>query len=90
MATRVVVVDHPFQGFFQSLEYTYFERRHGLTSLVPVTEVEVKSQIARPGRGERIPRDSHIELLNHTRDFAPTLGAFLPLRVGGVCGADGE
>ena len=25
-----------------------------------------------------------------THDFAKTLGAFLPLRVGGVCGADGE
>src|SRR5262249_49811328 len=28
--TRLVVSDRPFQGFFQSIDYTYFERRHGL------------------------------------------------------------
>jgi DMSO/TMAO reductase YedYZ molybdopterin-dependent catalytic subunit len=54
--TRVVVADRRFVGYFQSLEYTYFERRDGLPSLVPVTEVGVKSQVARPGRGERVPR----------------------------------
>jgi DMSO/TMAO reductase YedYZ molybdopterin-dependent catalytic subunit len=55
--TRVVVTDEPFLGYFQSLEYTYFERRHGLPGLVPVTEVQVKAQVARPGRGEVVPRD---------------------------------
>ena len=34
---------------------------------------------------------SRIGPVNHpTHDFAKSLGAFLPLRVGGVCGADGE
>ena len=54
--SRVVVTDRPFRGYFQSLEYTHFERRHGLPSLVPVAEVQVKSQVARPGRGEVVPR----------------------------------
>ncbi len=52
--TRVVVTDRPFQGYFQTLDYSYFERRHGLPSLVPVTLIEVKAQIARPARHEKI------------------------------------
>src|SRR5438067_2036851 len=49
---RLVVVDRPFQGFFQSLDYTRFERVHGLPSLVPITEIAVKAQIARPAPHE--------------------------------------
>jgi DMSO/TMAO reductase YedYZ molybdopterin-dependent catalytic subunit len=50
--TRLVVTDRPFQGFFQSLDYTIFQRVHGLPSMVPITEMEVKAQIARPARDE--------------------------------------
>ena len=49
---RIVLVDRPFAGYFQTMDYSYFERRHGIASLVPVTENEVKSQIARPARYE--------------------------------------
>jgi len=41
--------------------------------------------------GENSPKESRIEPLNHPgQDITKTLRAFLPLRVGGVCGADGE
>ncbi len=50
--TRIVVTDRPFQGYFQSLSYTSFERVNGLPSMVPVTELEVKAEVARPMRGE--------------------------------------
>ena len=50
--TRIVVTDRPFQGYFQSLSYTSFERVNGLPSMVPVRELEVKSEVARPVRGE--------------------------------------
>jgi DMSO/TMAO reductase YedYZ molybdopterin-dependent catalytic subunit len=53
--TRVIVTDRPFRGYFQSLDYTYFERQHGLPTLVPVTELEVKAQVARPARHEVVP-----------------------------------
>ncbi len=52
--TRVLVVDQPFQGFFQSLDYTYFRRVHGLPSITPITSIPVKSQIARPSQDETI------------------------------------
>ncbi len=54
--TRIVVTDRPFDGFFQTFNYTIWQRRDGLPSLVPVTEMQVKSQIARPAPYEVVPR----------------------------------
>ena len=51
---RIIVTDRPFSGFFQTLDYSYFERRDGLPSLVPVTALQVKAQIARPAYGEAV------------------------------------
>ena len=53
--TRIVVADRPFQGYFQSLSYTSFERVNGLPSMVPVTELEVKAEVARPRAGRSWP-----------------------------------
>jgi DMSO/TMAO reductase YedYZ molybdopterin-dependent catalytic subunit len=50
--TRLVVTDRPFNGFFQTLQYAYFERRHGEPALVTTTELQVKAQVARPALGE--------------------------------------
>jgi DMSO/TMAO reductase YedYZ molybdopterin-dependent catalytic subunit len=55
---RIVVADRPFAGYFQTLDYSYFERREGEPSLVPVTGNEVKAQVARPGRYEVVPKGS--------------------------------
>jgi DMSO/TMAO reductase YedYZ molybdopterin-dependent catalytic subunit len=52
---RIIVTDAPFQGYFQTFTYTIWERSRGEPTLVPVTEVQVKSQIARPASHERIP-----------------------------------
>lgn len=46
--TKIAVADRPFQGFWQTLDYSTFERRFGQPALVPLTEMQVKAQIARP------------------------------------------
>jgi DMSO/TMAO reductase YedYZ molybdopterin-dependent catalytic subunit len=51
---RLVVSPRPFQGYFQTMSYSYWQRRDGLPTLTPVTELEVKSQIARPALGETV------------------------------------
>jgi DMSO/TMAO reductase YedYZ molybdopterin-dependent catalytic subunit len=56
---RIVVTGRTFRGYFQTLDYTYWHRREGLPiQLLPVGEVEVKAQIARPALHEIIPANS--------------------------------
>ncbi len=57
--TRILVSDRVFRGYFQTADYTFWERRDGLPiQLLPVGEMEVKAQIARPVLHEVIPAGS--------------------------------
>lgn len=56
---RIVVSDTIFRGYFQTSDYTFWEQRDELPiQLLPVTEVEVKAQIARPVLHEILPANS--------------------------------
>jgi DMSO/TMAO reductase YedYZ molybdopterin-dependent catalytic subunit len=54
--THIEVTGRPFAGFWQTTEYSYWKRDMGEPVAVPVREMQVKSEIARPMRGERILR----------------------------------
>ena len=54
--SEIVVTDRPFQGYYQSVDYAYWSRANGEPSLVPITELQVKAQIARPSPWEIVPR----------------------------------
>jgi DMSO/TMAO reductase YedYZ molybdopterin-dependent catalytic subunit len=51
---RIIVSDKPFVGYFQSIDYAYWERGPGGPTLMPITEMHVKAQIARPGFAEAV------------------------------------
>jgi DMSO/TMAO reductase YedYZ molybdopterin-dependent catalytic subunit len=54
--TRIVVVERPHGGYWQTFDYSYFERESGgLPNVKPVTAIEPKAQIARPQVGEVVP-----------------------------------
>jgi DMSO/TMAO reductase YedYZ molybdopterin-dependent catalytic subunit len=53
--TRLIVTDRPFHGYYQSIDYSYFERRNGLPILTPITELEVKAEVAHPIANEHVP-----------------------------------
>jgi DMSO/TMAO reductase YedYZ molybdopterin-dependent catalytic subunit len=55
---RIIVTDKPFNGFYQSLDYSYWDRSGPLPTLAPLAEQQVKAEIARPENGETIPADS--------------------------------
>lgn len=56
---RIVLMDHEFRGYFQTADYTYWEQRNGLPiQLLPIREVEVKAEIARPALHEVVPANS--------------------------------
>jgi DMSO/TMAO reductase YedYZ molybdopterin-dependent catalytic subunit len=49
---RIVVTERPFLGYDQMIDYATWERPHGIPQLVPITEVQIKSSIARPAAKE--------------------------------------
>ena len=55
---RIIVTDKPFNGFYQSLDYTYWDRSGALPTLAPLREQQTKAEIARPENGETIAAGS--------------------------------
>jgi DMSO/TMAO reductase YedYZ molybdopterin-dependent catalytic subunit len=55
---RIIVTSKPFNGFYQSLDYTYWDRSGALPTLAPLAEQQVKAEIARPEIGEVVPANS--------------------------------
>ena len=54
-----MVTDQVFRGYFQTSDYSYWEGRDGLPiQLLPVGEMEVKAQVARPALHEVVPAGS--------------------------------
>jgi DMSO/TMAO reductase YedYZ molybdopterin-dependent catalytic subunit len=52
---RLVALEKPYQGFWQTLDYSYWERRDGAASLVPLTSMQPKACIASPALNEVVP-----------------------------------
>jgi DMSO/TMAO reductase YedYZ molybdopterin-dependent catalytic subunit len=55
---RIVVGEKPFEGFFQTLQYSHWERPNGTPTLLPVTEMHVKTSIVAPMLDEVIARSA--------------------------------
>lgn len=53
--SRIIVTDKPHRGFWQTLDYSYWERKDGLPTLLPIQGNEVKAAIARPSLSEVVP-----------------------------------
>lgn len=51
---RIVVTDQPFNGYYQTVDYAFWEKGGNGPTLVPITEMQVKAAIARPGSNEVI------------------------------------
>lgn len=47
--TQIVVTDRPYQGFWQTLDYSNWQRIGGVPSLMPLTEMQPKAIILKPG-----------------------------------------
>jgi DMSO/TMAO reductase YedYZ molybdopterin-dependent catalytic subunit len=55
---RIILTKKPFNGYYQSLDYTYWDRSRPLPTLAPITELQTKAEIARPESGETIAANS--------------------------------
>src|SRR5947208_826725 len=59
---RIIVTDQPFTGYYQTIDYAYWHRRAEVAELTPLTEMQVKAQIATPAQGETVPTNSRVRV----------------------------
>src|ERR1700736_5066150 len=59
---RIIVTDKPFAGYYQTLDYAYWKRRGELAELVPLSELQIKAEIARPIDGETVLANSNVRI----------------------------
>lgn len=59
---RIFVSARPFAGYFQTFEYSRWERRAGMPTLVPLTAGEVKAEIIKPSGNNVVTRASTVRV----------------------------
>ena len=59
---RLIVTSKPFNGYYQSLDYSYWDRSGALPTLASLREQQVKAEIARPEKGASVPANSTIKV----------------------------
>jgi DMSO/TMAO reductase YedYZ molybdopterin-dependent catalytic subunit len=57
---RIIVTDRPFTGYYQTIDYAYWDNRDEMAELKPLTEMQVKAEIARPAEDEIVPAKSSV------------------------------
>src|SRR6266540_5015705 len=59
---RIIVTDRPFTGYYQTMDYAYWARRGDIAELAPLTEMQIKAEIARPNEGEIVAANSNVRV----------------------------
>jgi DMSO/TMAO reductase YedYZ molybdopterin-dependent catalytic subunit len=59
---RIVVTDRPFNGYYQTLDYAFWKRRGDIADLVPLSEVQIKAEIAQPSEGEIVRANANVRV----------------------------
>lgn len=57
--TRIMVSERPFNGYYETVDYAHWERSGLGPALTPITEMQVKAEIARPGMNEVVPASAN-------------------------------
>ena len=59
---RIIVTDQTFTGYYQTMDYAYWNRREKEAELTPLTEMQVKAEIANPAQGETVSTNSNVRV----------------------------
>jgi DMSO/TMAO reductase YedYZ molybdopterin-dependent catalytic subunit len=59
---RIIVTDEPFTGYYQTIDYAYWKRRAEVAELTPLTEMQIKAEIAKPAESETVPANSSVRV----------------------------
>jgi DMSO/TMAO reductase YedYZ molybdopterin-dependent catalytic subunit len=59
---RIIVTDRTFTGYYQTMDYAYWARQEDTVELVPLTEIQIKAEIAHPAAGDFVPANSNVRV----------------------------
>jgi DMSO/TMAO reductase YedYZ molybdopterin-dependent catalytic subunit len=59
---RIIVTDQPFNGYYQTLDYSFWKRQGELAKLTPLSEIQIKAVITHPSEGESVPANSNVRV----------------------------
>jgi DMSO/TMAO reductase YedYZ molybdopterin-dependent catalytic subunit len=59
---RIIVSAEPFNGYYQTLDYAYWKRRGDIGELTPLSEMQIKAEIASPAQGEAVSGNSNVRV----------------------------
>ena len=59
---RVIVTEQAFTGYYQTLDYAYWKRLGDIGELTPLTEMQIKAEIAQPVQGEILSENSNVRV----------------------------
>ncbi|HEX3421314.1 MAG TPA: sulfite oxidase [Candidatus Udaeobacter sp.] len=67
---RIIVTDRPFTGYYQTIDYAYWhktdyaywQKGEQIAELTPITEMQIKAQIARPAEGETVSAKTKVRI----------------------------
>lgn len=59
---RIVVTEQSYNGYYQTVDYAFWQRDDVGVGLVPITQMQVKASIARPGINEVIPAGTEFKV----------------------------
>jgi len=59
---RIVVIDKPFNGYYQTLDYSYWKRRGNLSELTALSEIQTKAVITSPFESETVTANSNLRV----------------------------
>jgi DMSO/TMAO reductase YedYZ molybdopterin-dependent catalytic subunit len=59
---RIIVTNEPWTGYYQTMDYAFWKRRGDIAQLAPLTEMQVKAEIAKPVKGETVSANSNVRV----------------------------
>lgn len=59
---RIIVTDAPYNGYYQTLDYAYWSEIDGLAKLTPLSNMQLKAEIAYPPTDAILPAATNIRI----------------------------
>ncbi len=56
------MTDKSFNGYYQTLDYAFWKRQGDNAELVPLSEMQIKAEIAEPREGETVSANSNVRV----------------------------